>query len=209
MFTVHTKRLFMDRRQGVAFHELGRWITTPWRPCRDGCRSPVRLRHAAGKAVVKFHESVARLHLGGVKLPAWPNIAGAMIVGFLAYGVSLTLFVLALRHLGTARAGAYFSVAPFVGALLALVLGEPITLQPGIAVLFMAFGLWLHLTEQHSHTHHHLPIEHDHDHNHDEHHQHVHDVPIPMRGKHRHRHRHAPLRHAHPHYPDAHHHHEH
>jgi drug/metabolite transporter (DMT)-like permease len=47
-----------------------------------------------------------------------------MVVGFLAYGVSLALFVVALRHLGTARTGAYFSVAPFFGALLAVSMGR-------------------------------------------------------------------------------------
>lgn len=145
----------------------------------------------------------------GAKLPVWSSIASAMLVGFLAYGVSLTLFVLALRQLGTARAGAYFSVAPFVGALLALALGETITWQLGAAALFMAFGLWLHLTERHSHTHDHQPLEHDHNHSHDEHHQHLHDPPIPVAGTHRHSHSHAPLKHAHPHYPDVHHQHKH
>ncbi len=145
----------------------------------------------------------------GAKLPAWPNVAGAMFLGFLAYGVSLTLFVLALRHLGTARAGAYFAAAPFVGAVLALILGDPVTLQLGVAALFMAFGLWLHLTERHNHSHNHVLLEHDHEHSHDEHHQHLHDPPIPTGIKHQHRHRHEPLRHVHPHFPDAHHQHKH
>lgn len=69
----------------------------------------------------------------GSSLPSWPNTAVAMLVGFVAYGVSLRLFVVALRHLGSARTGAYFSIAPFFGAILALVLGERITLPLVIA----------------------------------------------------------------------------
>jgi drug/metabolite transporter (DMT)-like permease len=149
----------------------------------------------------------------GAKLPAWPTVAGAMALGFLAYGVSLALFVVGLRHLGTARAAAYFAVAPFVGGVLALALGEPFTHQLGVAAVFMAFGVWLHLTERHSHAHDHLPMEHDHDHRHDEHHQHQHDqhdkVSQAGHATHRHPHRHEPLRHSHAHFPDAHHPHDH
>ena len=70
----------------------------------------------------------------GSQLPTWPITATAMVVGFFAYGVSLVLFVVGMRHLGTARTGAYFSVAPFFGAILALASGEPLTLRlPPIA----------------------------------------------------------------------------
>jgi drug/metabolite transporter (DMT)-like permease len=87
----------------------------------------------------------------GQKLPDLPVVLGAAIVGFLGYGVSLVLFVLALRHLGSARTGAYFSVAPFFGAAVALVLqGDPVTLQLLAAGAMMAFGVWLHLTERHA-----------------------------------------------------------
>jgi hypothetical protein len=88
--------------------------------------------------------------------------------------LSLTLFVVALRNLGTARTGAYFSLAPFIGALLAAALGAPVTVPLLIAGLFMGFGVWLHLTERHSHKHKHLPTEHEHSHTHDIYHQHVH-----------------------------------
>lgn len=145
----------------------------------------------------------------GASLPALPAVAGAMIVGLLAYGVSLALFVVGLRHLGTARTGAYFSVAPFFGALLAVLLGEPATLPLLAAGALMALGTWLHLTENHGHEHAHPALRHDHEHLHDEHHQHTHEGPVAPATRHRHAHSHAPLTHTHPHFPDTHHRHEH
>jgi drug/metabolite transporter (DMT)-like permease len=145
----------------------------------------------------------------GATLPALPNLAGAIVVGFFAYGVSLALFVVGLRHLGTARTGAYFSVAPFFGAVLAIAMGEPITLPLLIAGALMAVGIWLHLTERHEHAHVHTPMEHEHSHVHDEHHQHTHDYPVEPETKHSHWHRHEALKHTHPHFPDAHHQHNH
>ena len=145
----------------------------------------------------------------GASMPALPNLAGALIVGLLAYGVSLTLFVVGLRHLGTARTGAYFSVAPFFGALLAVLMGEPVTMPLLMAGALMALGTWLHLTERHEHSHKHEEMEHSHEHVHDEHHLHAHDYPVSPGTKHSHRHRHEPLIHTHPHFPDAHHRHGH
>ncbi len=142
----------------------------------------------------------------GIKLPNIELVASALLLGFLAYGVSLSLFIIGLRHLGTARTGAYFSIAPFFGAVLAVILlGEPITPALLIASGLMALGLWLHLTESHSHEHHHEALEHEHTHVHDEHHQHEHDFPIRVGEKHRHRHQHDPITHTHAHYPDVHH----
>ena len=132
-----------------------------------------------------------------------------MVLGFLSYGVSLTLFVLGLRFLGTARAGAYFSTAPFIGALIALALGEPLTIPLVFAGLLMALGLWLHLTEHHIHAHRHIEIEHEHTHVHDEHHKHMHAFPITDSEKHSHLHKHNSLTHTHEHFPDVHHQHEH
>jgi hypothetical protein len=134
--------------------------------------------------------------------------AGA--VGFCGYGLSLVMFVLALRHLGTARTGAYFSAAPFVGALLSLaMLGDAPGIMFWIAAVLMAGGIWLHLSESHNHEHQHLPLEHTHQHSHDAHHQHAHDFDWDVTKPHAHAHRHEPLRHAHPHYPDIHHRHDH
>ena len=144
----------------------------------------------------------------GAKLPgAGPVAAGAM-VGFLGIGVSLVMFMLGLRHLGSARTGAYFAVAPFIGAVLGIaIFGDSVTPQLLMAGLLMAVGLWLHLAERHEHGHQHEALEHEHLHTHDAHHQHGHDGPVSE--PHSHWHRHAPLRHQHPHYPDLHHRHSH
>jgi drug/metabolite transporter (DMT)-like permease len=146
----------------------------------------------------------------GAALPSVGVVAAVGCVGFLGYGVSLALFVLGLRHLGAARTGAYFSLAPFVGAVLAVImLDEPISIQLVLAGGLMGFGLWLHLVEQHEHDHLHEAMEHEHRHRHDAHHQHDH-VPTDAPGEpHTHWHRHAPLVHRHPHYPDLHHRHGH
>ena len=145
----------------------------------------------------------------GATLPAAPVVAASLLVGFLAYGVSLTWFVLGLRHLGTARTGAYFCIAPFFGALLAVVLGEAVTVPLLLAGALMAVGIWLHLTERHSHEHTHEPLAHEHPHVHDAHHLHRHDPPVPPGTRHSHWHRHDALTHTHPHFPDAHHRHPH
>ena len=145
----------------------------------------------------------------GASLPSLANLTAAMMVGFLAYGVSLALFVVALRHLGTARTGAYFSVAPFFGAAFALALGEAVTLPLAIAGALMAAGVWLHLTERHSHAHEHPAVSHSHTHVHDAHHRHDHQCAWDGQEPHVHPHVHAPLRHEHAHFPDSHHRHRH
>jgi drug/metabolite transporter (DMT)-like permease len=146
--------------------------------------------------------------ISGAFLPSASMISSAMLIGLLGYGVSLVLFVLALRHLGTARTGAYFSIAPFVGAAIALVLGEPASWQFWIAVVCMGAGVWLHLTEHHVHAHDHKSMVHSHRHTHDAHHQHVHDEAIGDE-PHAHAHEHQPLSHSHAHLPDTHHRHSH
>ncbi len=145
----------------------------------------------------------------GARLPGVASLAGALALGFLAYGVSLSLFVAALRDLGTARTGAYFGVAPFFGAILAVLLGEPLTGALLLAGGLMALGVWLHLTERHAHEHHHAEVEHAHWHVHDLHHQHDHPEPVAAGVRHFHRHRHAAMTHTHAHFPDAHHRHAH
>jgi drug/metabolite transporter (DMT)-like permease len=137
-------------------------------------------------------------------LPSVGIIGAAATVGFIGIGVSLVLFVLGLRHLGAARTGAYFSLAPFIGAFLAIVfLHEPLTAKLAVAGALMGFGLWLHLAERHQHEHQHDGLEHEHSHTHDDHHQHCHDGPVTEPRSHWHRH--EPLHHTHPHYPDLHH----
>ena len=146
----------------------------------------------------------------GARLPAPGPLAAAAVVGFLGYGVSLVLFVLGLRFLGTARTGAYFSAAPFIGAILSLLMfKEPVTARLVAAGVLMGIGLYLHLTEDHSHSHDHEALDHEHSHVHDEHHQHAHGPGDPAGEPHSHWHHHAPMRHKHPHYPDLHHRHGH
>jgi drug/metabolite transporter (DMT)-like permease len=113
----------------------------------------------------------------GAQLPSGANLPGALVVGFFAYGVSLVLFIVGMRHVGTARAGAYFSIARFFGAVLAIGLGEPVTVPLVVAGVLMGLGVWLHLTEHHVHEHTHEAVTHDHWHTHDEHHRHDHDEP--------------------------------
>ena len=146
----------------------------------------------------------------GAKLPPVGTLATIGVIGLFGYGVSLVLFVLALRHLGTARTGAYFALAPFVGAVVSvLFLREPMTAGLVIAGLLMGVGVWLHLTERHGHPHQHEPLEHEHLHTHDEHHRHTHAANDPPGEPHSHPHRHEELAHNHPHYPDLHHRHGH
>lgn len=146
----------------------------------------------------------------GSALPSWPLVAGALAVGFLGYGLSLVLYVVALRHIGTARTGAYFSAAPFLGAALSFAfLRETVGLSFWPALALMLLGVWLHLTEHHEHEHVHEEMVHTHLHWHDEHHQHEHPPGMVVTEPHTHEHRHERLVHSHPHYPDIHHRHEH
>ena len=150
--------------------------------------------------------------LAGAALPSPALAAQSALLGFASYGASLVFFVLALRHLGTARTGAYFSTAPFAGAVLSIfLLGEPVTAQLIGGGLLMLIGVALHLAERHIHDHTHEVLEHDHEHEHgdDRHHQHDHPQPVADGVRHHHWHRHTALSHQHAHFPDAHHRHRH
>jgi drug/metabolite transporter (DMT)-like permease len=167
---------------------------------------PVMIAMIKGLAAGAINLGIG-LARGGAMPPV--SAAGlACIAGFFGVGVSLALFVLALRHLGAARTGAYYALAPFIGAVISvLFLGDDITLKLLIAAALMAVGLWLHLTERHAHEHGHGDLEHEHAHVHDAHHQHAHDVLVVE--PHTHWHSHKELRHSHGHYPDLHHRHGH
>ena len=148
--------------------------------------------------------------LGGAALPATRPLLLTLLVGFAGYGLSLALFVVALRGLGTARTAAYFSVAPLVGVMLALAIwpvAPPLLFW--VAAVLMAIGVWLHLRDRHGHEHRHAPLQHTHAHRHDEHHRHDHDFDWDGSEPHVHPHAHAALTHRHPHYPDVHHRHAH
>ena len=163
---------------------------------------------ATSKGLVAGTVNVGLAFILGAHVPDFATVGVAAMIGFLGVGVSLVLFMLALRHLGAARTGAYFSLAPFIGAVIAvLLLHEPLSGQLVAAGALMAGGLWLHLAERHEHEHAHEALEHEHAHVHDEHHRHAHDGPVTE--PHSHWHRHAPMRHTHPHYPDLHHQHSH
>jgi hypothetical protein len=169
---------------------------------------PVQIAMLKGLVAGSINLALALWH--GAALPGLGETLAGAGLGLLGYGVSLVLFVFALRAIGTARTGAYFATAPFIGAVVAFaVLGEPVTWQFAFAGLLMAVGLWLHLTERHEHEHEHAPIVHDHRHSHDAHHGHAHGPGDPPGEPHAHRHVHTRLRHTHHHFPDPHHSHEH
>lgn len=165
---------------------------------------------ASSKGVIAGSVNCLLAFFLGATLPGVGMTLSTMLVGLLGYGISLVLFVLALRGLGTARTGAYFSTAPFIGALVAiLVFGESPSLAFWLASTLMGLGVWLHLTESHAHHHVHEPMEHAHQHTHDEHHQHEHPPELQGHATHSHVHQHAALSHKHPHFPDIHHRHPH
>jgi drug/metabolite transporter (DMT)-like permease len=104
---------------------------------------------AAIKGVVAGVVNVSLAFVAGAHMPSLGAVGVSALIGLLGYGVSLVLFVLALREIGAARAGAYFSTAPFIGALVGLfALREPWSVTLAIAGALMVFGVWLHLTEQ-------------------------------------------------------------
>jgi drug/metabolite transporter (DMT)-like permease len=142
----------------------------------------------------------------------WPRaawaIAALVLSGAVGYGASLRLYLLAQRRLGTGRTASVYAVAPFVGAVVARLEGQPLARGALAGGALMALGVYLHLTEKHEHAHRHDPVEHDHAHRHDDgHHGHAHDAMPP--GEHSHAHRHDPVIHAHAHAPDVHHRHGH
>jgi drug/metabolite transporter (DMT)-like permease len=146
----------------------------------------------------------------GDPLPSVGAALASLGVGLFGYGISLVLFVLALRGLGTARTGAYFATAPFIGAAAALALpGESTGPAFWFAGILMGWGVWLHLSEDHAHQHTHEPIEHSHRHVHDMHHGHAHEFDWDGREPHTHLHHHGRVTHKHPHFPDIHHRHHH
>jgi len=147
----------------------------------------------------------------GTALPSIGTIALAGAVGLAGYGISLVLFVLALRHAGTSRTGAYFSIAPFVGSIVAIAaLSEPITASLAVSGLLMATGVWLHISERHEHEHEHERLTHTHSHRHDDgHHDHEHTSTAQAALQHSHAHTHTGHIHIHAHFPDTHHRHDH
>ena len=174
---------------------------------RISAADPVAIAMVKGLAAGSVNIAAALAF--GASFPGGVPLAGALALGWLAYGISLTLYIVALRHLGSARAAAHFSTAPFLGAALSIgLLGEPVTAGFAAAFALMIAASWLVLSERHAHAHLHARLVHEHLHVHDAHHQHAHrggEGPEP----HSHPHEHEPLAHSHPHLPDLHHRHPH
>jgi drug/metabolite transporter (DMT)-like permease len=165
---------------------------------------------AAAKGLVGGAVNIGLAVLLAGPVPSTTGVLAAGGVGFFGYGLSLMLFVIALRGLGTARASAYYGIAPFVGVVVAfLLLGERPEGAFWMAAALMALGVWLHLTERHGHLHSHVALSHMHAHRHDAHHRHEHAFDWDGHEPHAHPHEHEPLEHAHSHAPDLHHRHEH
>jgi drug/metabolite transporter (DMT)-like permease len=168
------------------------------------------LQIAAIKGLVAAGVNLAIAAMLGAAWPPLPAFFTAAVLGFIGYGLSLVLFVLALRQIGTARTGAYFSAAPFVGAAISLfMLHETPSPLFWLASMLMGGGIVLHLRENHGHNHEHMPLQHAHPHRHDAHHQHLHAPDWDGSEPHSHPHQHQPLRHSHAHFPDIHHRHTH
>lgn len=137
-------------------------------------------------------------------------VLSAMVVGMLAYGASITLYITAAQGIGATRAQMFFASAPFIGvALSALILGESITTIQVVAAGILAISLSLLFRDQHQHPHEHEALSHEHTHSHDDgHHSHDHE-DIERSERHSHWHDHEPVEHSHPHWPDLHHRHSH
>lgn len=145
-------------------------------------------------------------------MPAWPaGIAGALLLGFVSYGLSILLYIKAQRGLGAARTSMYYASAPFIGVAVSFILfGEMPNLSFGIGAILMIAGVVLAILEKHSHIHKHAGLTHEHPHSHeDEHHAHGHDTNPDAGAVHTHEHVHEATEHEHDHRPDIHHRHTH
>lgn len=162
-----------------------------------------------GKAVLGASLTGLIAWLAGEAAPSRLAALSLLLIGASGYGLSLRFYLLAQRTFGSARTGSVFAFAPFIGAAVAVALGDKAwSVWMLVGGLLMLAGVALHLMESHAHAHTHEAAEHEHAHRHDDgHHDHPHD-PMPQ-GPHSHRHRHAPMRHSHPHVPDLHHTHRH
>jgi len=146
----------------------------------------------------------------GERVAANIDILSTGLLGFFGIGISLVAFIISLASIGTARTGAVFSTAPFIGSLISItILGESLSLPVIIALVFMGCGVWFHFSEDHDHEHPHEDLSHDHEHTHDDHHQHKHSHAAESNSCHTHKHTHKVTTHKHPHFPDIHHQHAH
>jgi drug/metabolite transporter (DMT)-like permease len=161
------------------------------------------------KGLVSGLVSIALVYTLGMGITWDLNIVYALLLGSFSYGISLVFFIKALEGLGSFRAGMFFSLAPFIGAAMSLVLLQEWigwVMFPG--VILTVAGVWLISTEKHEHLHLHQEEAHIHLHNHNDNH-HLHNHEETVREPHVHEHNHVKENHAHSHWPDTHHRHEH
>lgn len=143
---------------------------------------------------------------------AYPaGIAGALVLGFISYGLSIFFYIKAQRGLGAARTSMYYAAAPFIGVAVSfMVFGERPGVPFGVGAVLMIAGAVFAILERHSHRHMHINISHEHAHSHeDEHHKHRHATEPIMDTVHTHVHIHEQTEHEHDHKPDIHHRHTH
>ena len=80
----------------------------------------------------------------GDGFPSFRHIAIILLLGFVAYGLSIYFYTYAQRTIGAAKTSTYYALAPFIGALLSiLMLGEPVTWIFVVASVIMAAGCWI------------------------------------------------------------------
>jgi drug/metabolite transporter (DMT)-like permease len=170
-------------------------------------KDPVQI--AEIKGLVAGVASLSLALILGMRVPLDVSIVFALLVGAFSYGASLVLFIRALEGLGSSRTGSFFSLAPFIAALVSLViLREWIGWVMFPATGFMIIGVWLIVSETHSHLHRHETMTHIHLHEHGGmHHLHKHSEVVTQ--PHIHNHTHFEQTHSHAHWPDTHHRHKH
>ena len=148
----------------------------------------------------------------GERVPALKWVLCVLLLGFVAYGLSIHFYIMAQKNLGAAKTSAFYSVAPFLGVLFSVVLlGERPTLQFYAAALIMLIAtvlmvkdtIALQHTHAHEHTHTHAhahgDLVHTHEHTHVHSHLHTHNDSEAV-----HNHRHSDLRdHNHVHTANA------
>jgi len=180
----------------------------------NNCTRNMSAKSPAEIVIVKgFGSGTTALVIAMLMKNSFPDslfpIMGAGVLGFVAYGLSIFLYVKAQRYLGAARTSAYYAAAPFMGVLLSmLILKEFPGWNFAVAAWLMLCGVYLAIREKHIHKHLHEKLVHNHAHLHDDqHHNHEHNPPVV--GWHFHEHTHESCTHVHPHSPDIHHRHQH
>ena len=170
-------------------------------------KDPIQITRIKGLVAGTISLSLALIL--GMKILLDLKIALALLLGSFSYGISLVFFIKALEKLGSSRAGAFFSFAPFIGTIASLIiLREWVGWVMFPAAGFMIIGVWLIISERHSHLHLHKAITHTHSHKHSDRH-HLHEHSGTFFEPHTHEHTHFELSHIHVHWPDTHHRHGH